>query len=285
MEGSYDNNRINNQRFSDPSNSGQGIIFDIKKFAIHDGPGIRTTVFLKGCPLSCWWCHNPESQSFEIQNFSISKSEKEHSQISDKPIGRLISVEEVMSEVIKDQIFYEESGGGVTFSGGEPLSQPNFLYSLLVKCKREEIHTAVDTSGCISTEEIIKFANFIDLFLYDLKLLNNIKHEKYIGISNEIVLKNLEVLVDLKKEIYIRIPIIPTINDMDEEITGIAEYLSKLKIIEKIDLLPYHKIGKDKYSRLQLPYKMGDIPEPTQKQMEKVKSKFEIYGFNVSIGG
>lgn len=262
-----------------------GVIFDIKKFAIHDGPGIRTTIFLKGCPLYCWWCHNPESQNFKIQTIKPKEPNLKISSNFKKQIGRTVSVNDVISEILKDRIFYEESGGGATFSGGEPLSQPNFLRLLLKECKKEGIHTTLDTCGYGPMEELNGIAKDVDLFLYDLKFCDSIKHEKYTGVSNKTIFKNLEMLVDLKKEIFIRIPIIPTINDMDDEIINLAEYILGLKHIQKIDLLPYHKIGKDKYIRLRMLNKMENIPEPTKDQMEKIKTKFESFGFNISVGG
>ena len=262
-----------------------GIIFDIKKFAIHDGPGIRTTVFLKGCPLKCWWCHNPESQSFEIEKIKVNSTTEKDSEAIQKEIGKKISVIEVMDEILKDRIFYDESGGGITFSGGEPLSQSKFLLSLLLKCKEEEIHTVLDTSGFIKPDILFEIAKHVNLFLYDLKFIDDSKHVKYIGVSNNIILGNLKMLVELKKNIIIRIPIIPTINDTDEEILNFLDYLSKLNYIEKIDLLPFHKIGKDKYDQLNMTYKMEDIQEPSKSHMEELKVKFESFGFDVSIGG
>jgi len=159
------------------------------------------------------------------------------------------------------------------------------LRLLLKECKKEGIHTALDTCGYGHMEELKEIVKYVDLFLYDLKFYDSMKHEKYTGVSNKTIFKNLEMLVDLKKEIFIRIPIIPTINDMDDEIINLAKYILDLKHIQKIDLLPYHKIGKDKYIRLRMLNKMENIPEPTKDQIERIKAKFESLGFDVSIGG
>ncbi|MCK5303634.1 MAG: radical SAM protein, partial [Candidatus Heimdallarchaeota archaeon] len=176
-----------------------GMIFDIKHFAVHDGPGIRTTVFFKGCPLSCWWCHNPESKNPNPEEReSPSKILSEASKKCGKDIvGREVQVSEVIEELLKDVIFYDESGGGVTFSGGEPLMQVDFLSSLLKECKKNGVHTCIDTSGYTPRQIIDAVVKNVDLFLYDLKLMNNKEHEKYTGIGNEIIMQNLEYLCEL----------------------------------------------------------------------------------------
>ncbi len=261
-----------------------GFIFDIKKFAIHDGPGIRTTIFFKGCPLTCWWCHNPESQNFEPEKFINPKNEDIGSEIFEI-VGKKVSVKDVFKEIEKEIIFYDESGGGVTFSGGEPLSQPEFLLSVLKLCKNYGIHTVLDTSG-YATEEILKqIQDYVDLFLYDLKFIDSAKHEKYAGVPNQQILKNLIQLSENGSKIIIRIPIIPGINDDNDELNKMRDFISGLNNIQGIDLLPFHKIGKNKYIKLNLPYKMEDFNEPSDEMMEKIKLKFDTTNVPVKIGG
>ncbi|MFO7890106.1 MAG: glycyl-radical enzyme activating protein, partial [bacterium] len=193
-----------------------GTIFDIKKYSIHDGPGIRTTVFFKGCPLRCWWCQNPESQNTkpDIIPAGISKRKFHIQYKKDKElIGMEMTAEEVMAEIRKDIIFYDESGGGVTFSGGEPLFQPDFLHQLLFKCKKEDIHTAVDTCGYASREVVERIIPLTDLFLFDLKLMDDQEHKKYTGVDFQPIKDNLIFLSNQNSVISIRIPVIPGITD------------------------------------------------------------------------
>ena len=264
-----------------------GMIFDIKHFAVHDGPGIRTTVFFKGCPLSCWWCHNPESKNpnpEEIEN--PSKILSETSKKCGKDIvGRKVQVSEVIEELLKDVIFYDESSGGVTFSGGEPLMQVDFLLSLLKECKKNGIHTCVDTSGYASRQIIDVVVKDVDLFLYDLKLMNNKEHEKYIGIGNKTIMQNLEYLCELQKQVIIRIPIIPDITETDENILQLGEYISGLDCILRVDLLPYNQMGEEKYRRLEKPYLLNNITPPSQERMFQIKEKLETFNLQVKIGG
>ena len=185
----------------------RGIIFNIQRFAIHDGPGIRTTVFFKGCPLRCWWCHNPESHKILPEKFdgcNLRRGFDQSFSMNKDEIGKEISVDELMNEIVKDRVFYEESGGGVTFSGGEPLMQPEFLIESLKECKALGIHSAVDTSGYTSEGVIDRVSSYADLFLFDLKLMNDDVHEKYTGVSNQIILKNLIELDQLGKKIIIK---------------------------------------------------------------------------------
>ena len=203
--------------------SNSGFIFDIKKFAIHDGPGIRTTVFLKGCVMDCWWCHNPESQNLEPEKIIKVNQLNIH-----ETIDRKVSVDEVLEEVEKDRVFYEESGGGVTFSGGEALTQPEFLYSLLEKSKEKNIHTTLDTTGYVKWEILEKISNMVDLFLYDLKLFDDELHQKYTGVSNKLILENLLKLDANKNKIIIRIPIIPTLTDTEGNLEQLAIFIKNL---------------------------------------------------------
>jgi len=174
----------------------EGIIFDIKRYAINDGPGIRTTVFIKGCPLNCWWCHNPEGIKINIEN--LNKTKKINSKINQNKIfGYKINVKNLTNEILKDYIFYKESKGGVTFSGGEPLLQIDFLHSMLIECKKNNINTAIDTCGYSTIKKIEKIYDHVDLFLYDLKFIEDKQHEKYTGKSNKIILSNLKYLTDI----------------------------------------------------------------------------------------
>jgi len=225
----------------------KGVVFDIKRFAIHDGPGIRTTVFLKGCPLRCWWCHNPESQDI--------KSETDIKRIvldgipfeKHEQIGKLMSVEQVMEVLEKETVFYDGSGGGVTFSGGEPLLQHKFLLEILQVLSEKDIHTAVDTCGLAKKESFEGILKYTDLFLFDLKHLDKQKHKLYTGANNSNILKNLEFLVNNGARIQIRIPVIGGINDSDEDMKAMLNYLKTFNgKIRDIHLLPYHSFAINK---------------------------------------
>lgn len=297
-----------------------GIIFNIQRYSIHDGPGIRTTVFLKGCPLNCWWCQNPESQlsgqemifwgdrcigcgacsticpssAIQIKN-GIPITEKEKCILCGKCtekcpalareiIGEKLTAEEVIKELEKDLVFYEESGGGVTFSGGEPLGQSEFLEGLLNGCREKKIHTAVDTSGYISWEILNKINPKVDLFLYDLKLMDNERHKKYTGVSNEIILENLEKLSSIHNNIFIRFPVIPGINDDYQNIRKLGEFLSSLEITQ-VNLLSYHYIGKDKYRRLGSAYKLAATQPPSKEKLSEVSAILRKFNLNVKLRG
>lgn len=299
---------------------GNGVIYNIQRYSIHDGPGIRTTVFLKGCPLNCWWCHNPESQNINedimfIKNrctlcgqciricpgnalelfdgeimldpskcTACKKCADACPSRARETAGKRVDTEYVMKEIKKDLIFYDEAGGGVTFSGGEPLMQPKFLRELLMKCRDEGIHTAIDTSGFSQWEVIEGLLDFTDLFLYDIKLMDNEKHKKYTGVSNALILDNLKRLSSLGKEIYARLPVIPGINDDEGNIRAAGEFLSRHGII-RVNILPYHSIGRDKYIRLGRSYSLGDLAEPGEGEILKIKNILESYGLKVKIGG
>ena len=267
--------------------SNTGVIFDLKRFAIHDGPGIRTTVFFKGCPLRCWWCHNPESHKTLPEKFDGCniRSNINHSLSSQDEVGREVTITELMEEIEKDSVFYEESGGGVTFSGGEPTMQPDFLLSLLMKCKESGLHTAVDTSGYAPTGIFETISSYTDLFLYDLKMMNDELHQKYTGVSNKLIQKNLKWLDDKQKNICIRIPIVPGITDTKENISETIKFISTLKNISEINLLPYHKAGEGKYSRFNKENKLPLIKTPENRYMEKVVEQFKKLPNKIKIGG
>lgn len=243
----------------------QGTLFDIKRFALHDGPGIRTTVFLKGCPMRCWWCHNPESINPQAAD----------------GIGERKTAAQVIREIEKEVIFYDQSGGGVTFSGGEPMMQPEFLSVLLDYCKEREIHTALDTTGCVPPRMFDSLVEKADLFLYDLKIIDNSLHMKYTGTSNEYVLENLIGLAGKKKKVIVRFPLIPGVTDSRENLKAIGEFVSRLDSIRDIEVLPYHRIAADKYRRLKMEYKMKDVAPPGAGRIREVKEIFRSYGLNV----
>ncbi len=299
----------------------KGLIFDIKRYAIHDGPGIRTTVFLKGCPLSCVWCDNPEGQNFSrefifwpdkclqcdacihtCKKDAIIKENENSRKINESRcdycaacvqecyaealqiVGKQMSVEELLQEIEKDTDFYSESGGGVTFSGGEPFSHPEFLHEMLVACKGRNLHTVVDTCGLVSWDILKKVSHYVDLFLYDLKLMDEKRHKKVTGVSNKLILSNLEKLVETHK-VIVRMPLIPGINDDEDTIRGIGEFLSRLKKIGEIDLLPYHKLGVSKYERLNKRYSIKDIVPPIPERINDILNALERFGFELNVGG
>ncbi len=264
-----------------------GLVFDIKKFALHDGPGIRTTVFFKGCPLNCWWCHNPEGINPEPEEMTKSLYQQSSaSPESKETIGKHMSVEEIMSEIKKDWIFYEESGeGGVSFSGGEPLMQPLFLEKLIDACKGEELMITLDTCGFSPWEVLDRIKDKVDLFLYDIKIIDEEKHRKYTGVSNSIILTNLQKLDAEGKNLIIRFPVIPGITDTKENVNQIRDFIKTLKNTKEIHLLPFHNIAKGKYIKLKRKNPLENTDSPTKEKISEIKSLFEDVGFIVGIGG
>ncbi len=263
----------------------EGTIFDIKHFAVHDGPGIRQTIFLNGCPLNCWWCHNPESQSKNIESFiKVNKLDGKEFK-KEVSVGYKITTEELFKIIQGDQIFFEESSGGVTFSGGEPLMQANFLYDILKVCKENIINTCVDTTGFASEETIQKIAEIADCFLFDIKLIDNELHQKYTGISVDEILRNLQWLDKSNKNVILRFPVIPGITDAVKNISEIKSFIKSLKNINQIDLLPYHNISNGKYSRFNKENKMKNTEPLSDVDMLQLKSEFESIGFKVGIDG
>ncbi len=262
-----------------------GVIFDIKRFAIHDGPGLRTTVFFKGCPLSCWWCHNPESISSKIEEYTVEEKLSDEIFTSTRTIGKNISIADLMIEISKERVFMEEGGGGVTISGGEPLMQPEFAVALLKECKSSGIHTTVDTSGFAAASVVDKVIQYTDLFLYDVKLGNSLKHETYTGVNNKIIFDNLKRIINADVNVVVRIPVIPGVNTEDKEIEDMIDKLKPLKTanFQEIHLLPYHHIGSAKYSRFNQVERMAKTEEPDKATLVAIAQKFEKTGFKVTI--
>ncbi|WP_022850074.1 glycyl-radical enzyme activating protein [Limisalsivibrio acetivorans] len=265
-------------------NKTKGMIFNFKKYAVHDGPGIRTTVFLKGCPMECWWCHNPEARNAAPEKIEKNIKLDGITKKTYKTIGREMSVREVMDEVEKDLIFYESSGGGVTFSGGEVFVQKDFLFGCLKEAKRRGMHTCIDTTGYTSADNMEKAIELTDLFLYDIKFVDDEQHKKYTGVSNERILDNIRRIRASGTPLRVRFPLIPGITDSRENLRDVAELTASLTETE-IDVLPYHRIGSDKYSRLSMPYMMDGVKEPTEEEVQKVCDYFKSYGLTVGVGG
>ena len=241
-------------------------------------------MFLKGCPLSCIWCHNPESRHKAPQKILKELKLDDSVHVSEELIGKEMTVSEVMQVIKKDLIFYEESGGGVTFSGGEVFLQENFLISLLAECKNNDIHTCIDTTGYTKKENLEAAMPLTDLFLYDIKIMDDAEHKKFCGVSNRVILDNFRYLKESGKDVRVRFPVIPGLTDTEENIESLAEFLSEFNNI-KIDLLAYHKIGSDKYRRLGMEYHMKDVEQPDKNHMERIKEFFSSKGFDTGIGG
>lgn len=254
-----------------------GRIFDIQKFSVHDGPGIRTIVFLKGCALRCRWCCNPESQKFEIQTMLQNGKEK--------VVGKDVTVAEVLDIVKQDMPYYRRSGGGITLSGGEMLCQSEFAYALLRCAKEAAINTAVETTGFAAYEKIEKLLPYIDTVLMDIKHIDSGKHKEFTTQPNELILENAVKIAENSKKLIIRVPVVPGFNDTEAEISAIAKFASGLHGVNEINLLPYHSFGKDKYAGLGREYLMGDVSSPTDEHMEKLKAAAEKYNLKCKIGG
>ncbi len=275
-----------------------GHVFRIERYAVHDGPGIRTTVFLKGCPLRCWWCHSPESQSALpelmyrpercIRCFKCvdrcpegAVSVVEGAPVVDEALcrwcgscadvcaagarartGQLMSAAEVVGTVDRDTLFYDQSGGGVTFSGGEPFVQPDFLIEMLEACRRRRIHTAVDTCGMADRDRLLQAAELADLFLFDVKLLDDGLHRRFTGVSNARILDNLRALVDAHARVIVRLPLVPGVNDDPALIERTGRFLADLGL-SRVEVLPYHRAGTAKYPALGREYRLADTGVPT----------------------
>jgi pyruvate formate lyase activating enzyme len=291
-----------------------GTIFDIRKYSIHDGPGIRTAVFFKGCPLQCHWCHNPEGRAYHpelifrpvrcnlcedcltvcpteavTRQGDAIQIDRSRCKVSGgcaaacnaealQVVGREMTVQQVMTEIERDSVFYEQSGGGVTFTGGEPFAQPRFLKGLLSTCRTSSLHTTVDTSGFTPWPVLDEICPLVDLFLYDLKLMDDARHRQWTGVSNAIILSNLRKLSEAGQKILVRIPVIPGINDDEENLRQAGGFLATLPHLPQVELLPYHNIAEGKYAGIGREYGLKEIHPPTQVQMQAHKALLTSYG-------
>ncbi len=326
-----------------------GTIFNIQRYSLHDGPGIRTTVFLKGCPLRCLWCHNPESQAPQPEvvylesrcrgcgacvrvcpNGALGLTDQAGGQVAagaslevcgprsegsrgllrvvaDRArcsacgacveaccagarelTGKEVSATEVMEEILKDRVFYDQSGGGVTFSGGEPLMQPQFLRDLLERCREEGLATTVDTSGFAPWEVLEAIVPLVDVFLYDVKVMDDASHRRYVGAANRVILENLAGLApladSLRKTVLARIPLVPGINDDDENVRSTGKFLRGCGV-RQVSVLPYHQLGGDKYRRLGREYSLPDVTPPSAEGLRRAAGILEGSGLLVKAGG
>lgn len=251
-----------------------GKIFNIQKFSINDGPGIRTVVFFCGCPLSCRWCANPESQNTNVGRAFRS---------GDAGLtGRKYTLEEVLSEVEKDRCFYEESDGGITLSGGEALQQPKFVKALLREARERGLHCAVETTGYVSEETFQEMLPLIDLFLFDVKHWNREKHKTGTGVDNDLILKNLHTAMEYGTPVIARIPVIPGFNFNPEDGKELAALLKK-EGVQEVHLLPFHQFGEKKYEQLQLTYEMKGVKQLHPEDMQEYLKLFLDEGLNCSI--
>ena len=298
------------------------LIFDIRRYSINDGPGIRITIFMKGCPLRCAWCHNPESQSPKVQKlYTASKCIGAQDCIEVCPenaltltpggivtdgekctlcglcadacpskaiemSGKSYSAEELLKIIERERIHIDQSGGGVTFSGGEPLMHPEFLIKMLDACGEKGLHRAVDTCGFVPAKTLLEVAKRTDLFLFDLKLMDPVQHKKWTGADNQLILKNLKLLAETGANINIRIPFIKNVNTNENEVRKMAEFVSALPGKKPvINLLPYHNIATGKYKKLEMDYNAGEMDEPSEEEQNQAIEIFQQFGIAVEIGG
>lgn len=255
----------------------KGRIFDMQRFSVHDGPGIRTIVFLKGCPLRCRWCCNPESQKYDIQEMTLGGKTK--------TVGRDVTVAEVIDEVEKDRVYYKRSGGGMTLSGGESLMQPEFATALLKAAKERSINTAMESTGFADFSVIERYLEDLDLYLMDIKHIDSEKHKAFTGQPNERILENAKKIAESGTHLIVRTPVIPTFNATKEDISAIAEFASGLKGVTEMHLLPYHRIGMDKYAGLKRDYTLKDLEPPSKELMNELLAVVNSYGLKGQIGG
>jgi len=300
----------------------QGLVFDIKRYAINDGPGIRITVFLKGCPLHCRWCHNPESISPQVQKlFTVGKcigcgecsrvcpahacriapqgviTDTDLCQLcgrcadacptrATEMSGQYRSIGDLLGIIEKERPFFDRSGGGVTFSGGEPLLYPDFLVEMLKVCGQRQIHRAVDTSGYARAETLLRVAAHTDLFLYDLKMIDADKHKLYTGVDNRLILENLVRLAETGADIQVRLPLIGGVNDDDASIAAAAEFVAGLHGQKKpVNLLPFHDVARGKDAKLGSERDLGGFSEPSAEVLARVVQIFAGHGLQASVGG
>jgi pyruvate formate lyase activating enzyme len=298
-----------------------GLVFNIQRYSLHDGPGIRTTVFLKGCPLCCQWCHNPEGMAHRPEivivesrcivcgecrsacplasalegQGPLSPRNADCTQCgacidacptgARQMIGRTATVDEVMGEIVRDRVFYEESGGGVTFSGGEPLSQPRFLVGLLEACRAAGIHAVLDTTGFAQRDALLAAARLARLVLYDLKAFDEAVHLRLTGVSNRLILDNLKSLDREHPDVWIRLPVVPGFNDDLADLRKIAEFVSTLRSVTLVNLLPFHRTGVHKFERLGLTHALDGVETPSPELMLAAVDLFHNFGLKTRVGG
>ena len=252
-----------------------GRIFDIQRYSIHDGPGIRTIVFLKGCYLRCKWCCNPESQEYDIQNMvRAGKTEI---------MGRDVTVGELMDEISKDRVYYERSGGGITLSGGECMAQPDFSEALLRACHDYGLTTAIETTAFADRRVVERLLPHVDHFLMDIKHINSAKHREFTSKPNEQILENARYIAENAKHLIIRVPVVPTFNATPEEIRNIARFADSLPNVTELHLLPYHRLGQDKYTGLGRRYEMDGIAPPTDALMQELLRAAQSVSTKLSV--
>ena len=256
----------------------KGRLFDIQRYSIHDGPGIRTVVFFKGCLFHCAWCCNPESQSGEFESMCQKNG-------TCKTVGYDMTVAEVMDVVLKDLPYYRRSGGGLTLSGGEFLLQPEFAFALLSEAKKQGLHTAVETTACVPLPILEKLLPVIDLVQMDVKHTDPNKHARFCGYPNSIMLENAPEIAKMAKELVVRVPVVPGFNDTEAEIRSIAKFAASLPKVKALHLLPYHRLGMDKYGALGRHYPMGDVLPPSEHKMNALLSVARESGLKCQIGG
>jgi pyruvate formate lyase activating enzyme len=261
-----------------------GLIYNIRSFSVHDGPGIRTTIFMKGCPLRCAWCHNPESQKREICHWTLCRKSSDLSTHHKEEIGEYVLPQNVLTRVLPDRPFFEDSQGGITLSGGEPLYQPDFCYELLKLFKLHDIHTAVDTSAFAPPRHIHAILPYTDLFLIDLKIMDNNNHKLYTGVDNYVILENFRSIYREEKAIIVRIPIVEGITDTAENLNALHQFLTDFPCVKRIDLLPFHSIAKSKYERLGLKNSLSRMKDYPPEKMHEIEKLFKDLTPPVTIG-